>query len=86
MEVTGAETERSLKITVKDTGAGISPEQIALLLAENTESADGTDGEKGFGFGLALVKHLVKSLNGTFTIVSGENAGSQFEVVIPLGV
>ena len=86
LEVTGAETERSLKITVKDTGAGISPEQIALLLAENTESADGTDGEKGFGFGLALVKHLVKSLNGTFTIVSGENAGSQFEVVIPLGV
>jgi signal transduction histidine kinase len=78
-----SETENSLKITVADTGDGIDEEQIAILLADNTASAEGTGGEKGYGFGLALVKHLVKGLNGTFSITSEKNVGSKFEVCIP---
>lgn len=83
LDAGGYENNKTLKLTVKDTGAGLSKEQISILLADNTDSTDGTDGEKGYGFGLALVKHLVKGLNGTFNIVSQENAGAQFEVVIP---
>ena len=78
-----SETEKNLNITVKDTGTGITEEQVALLLADNTASTDGTEGEKGYGFGLTLVKHLVKGLNGQFNIISGENSGSQFIVTIP---
>ncbi len=80
------ENERKLRIAVKDEGAGISEEQIAQLLADNTESTDGTDGEKGYGFGLALVKHLVKALNGTFEIKSRPGEGSMFEVALPFSV
>ena len=86
IEITGTgEEQKKLKLVVKDSGTGITDEQIALLLADNTESQNGTDGETGFGFGLALVKHLVKGLNGTFNITSGVGSGSQFEVVIPSG-
>jgi len=85
MEVDETDNENKLKITVKDTGAGISKEQIRLLLADNTESTDGTEGEKGFGFGLALVKHLVKGMHGTFNIDSEVGKGSYFIVTIPYG-
>ena len=86
MDITESDTEHNLKITVKDTGAGISKKQIALLLADNAESTDGTEGEKGYGFGLALVKHLVKGMHGTFNIVSEEGLGSHFIVTIPYSV
>ncbi len=84
MAITGTEPERSLTINVKDTGAGITQKQIAILLSDNEESTDGTEGEKGYGFGLTLVKHLVKGLNGTFSIVSEEGKGSEFMVAVPL--
>ena len=84
MEIAGTETERKLLVTVKDTGAGITQEQIDMLLSGSDASTEGTDGEKGYGFGLALVKHLVKGLNGTFNIVSEEGKGSEFEVVVPI--
>lgn len=72
-----------LQVTISDTGKGIDPESIQKLLADNEESADGTDGETGYGFGLALVKHLVKGLGGTFTIESEIDKGSKFVVAIP---
>ncbi len=84
LEIAGNETGQKLLITVKDTGAGISKDQITTLLSDSDASTDGTDGEKGYGFGLTLVKHLVKGMNGTFNIVSKEGKGSEFEVVVPV--
>lgn len=83
LDVVQTETNNTLYITVRDTGAGISAEQIAALLSYNTASSDGTNGEKGYGFGLALVKHLLKGLNGTLKITSKLNEGTIFEVTIP---
>ncbi len=85
MEINNISNKLNLQITVKNTGEGISKEQIASLMADSEVSADGTEGEKGYGFGLTLVKHLVKGLNGTFNIVSEQNAGSEFIVGLPLG-
>ncbi|WP_205685647.1 sensor histidine kinase [Flavipsychrobacter stenotrophus] len=84
LEIAATETGQKLLITVKDTGAGISKDQIIALLSDSDASTDGTDGEKGYGFGLTLVKHLVKGMNGTFNIVSEEGKGSEFVVVLPV--
>lgn len=87
LEVQGAsEQEKTLHIIVKDTGAGITKADIDKLLNDNSESTEGTEGETGYGFGLTLVKHLVKGLNGTFNIISEENNGSQFQVAIPFSL
>ncbi len=84
LNTTKNDTENTLQITVSDTGQGIKQAQIELLLSDNTDSSDGTDGEKGYGFGLALVKHLVKGLNGTLNIVSTHHQGSKFIVSMPI--
>ncbi len=81
-----SEKDPIFRLVVADTGTGITSDRIAELLADNSESTNGTEGENGFGFGLTLVKHLVKGLKGTFDILSGQGVGSKFIVNIPYKV
>jgi signal transduction histidine kinase len=48
----------------------------------STASQKGTEGEKGYGFGLQLIKHLISGLNGKLNISSVPGEGSVFEVII----
>lgn len=76
-------TNNLLKIRVQDTGVGIDERKISLIMQGNACSSSGTDGEKGNGFGLAMVKQLVDSLNGTYNIHSEIEKGTLIEVNIP---
>lgn len=75
--------ELALNIAVTDTGVGISEKTIANILNGTTQSSAGTEGEKGYGFGLTMVKHLVDGLQGEIEISSIEGQGTKFEVKIP---
>lgn len=75
--------KKVLKIAVKDTGEGLDAARIQALLGDNTTSTQGTGGEKGYGFGLELVKHLIKNLQGTFNIESAPGQGATFLVSLP---
>jgi signal transduction histidine kinase len=72
-----------LQIQVKDNGVGIDEKGIEKILKGNSASSSGTTGEAGFGFGLALVKHLIETLKGTINIHSKPGEGSVFEVRLP---
>lgn len=74
--------KKILKLTVKDTGDGMDTARVQNLLGDDKTSTTGTAGEKGYGFGLELVKHLIKGLNGSFNINSQPGQGSTFEVVV----
>ena len=73
----------ALSIAVTDTGIGISDKTIATILEGGIKSSDGTDGEKGYGFGLTMIKHLIDGLNGNMEITSIEGQGTRFEVRLP---
>lgn len=75
--------ENLLHITVSDSGIGITPERVEQLLAGSAESTVGTGEEKGYGFGLPLVKHLVEKLGGNLSIDSAPGRGTVFFVSIP---
>jgi len=72
-----------LRIKVTDTGVGLDKDAIKTILSGNATSTEGTGGEQGYGFGLALVKHLVGTLKGALNIYSESNQGATFEVSIP---
>jgi len=72
-----------LRISVSDSGVGMSEEAIEKIIEGTASSTDGTEGEHGYGFGLALVKHLISSLNGTMNIISKPGEGATFEVNLP---
>lgn len=74
-----------LIVSVKDNGLGISSERIREILSDKTNSSQGTMGEKGYGLGLSLVKHLVDSHNGQIKIKSEMGLYSLFLVRLPVG-
>ncbi|RDW74074.1 hypothetical protein BP5796_07516 [Coleophoma crateriformis] len=72
----------TLRITVTDTGIGISDEFLRhrLYSAFSQESSFSS----GTGLGLSIVKNIVQSLNGTVSVRSQIDQGTQVTVAIPL--
>jgi len=83
LEIEFSDQEKILKIEVSDTGVGIIPQEIDNILSGKIVTTSGTSGEKGYGFGLNLVVHLVEMLKGQLTINSIPGKGSTFSVLLP---
>ncbi|BFG70953.1 GAF domain-containing sensor histidine kinase [Sediminibacterium sp. KACHI17] len=75
---------KKLSIKVTDTGSGMDQDTIHQILYGEQESTEGTSGEKGYGFGLMLVKHLIIKLNGSLNIESEPNKGTTFSIELPI--
>ncbi|MDQ7948794.1 MAG: GAF domain-containing sensor histidine kinase [Pedobacter sp.] len=82
LELSEQEWGKQLKIQVVDTGCGMGQDAISSILKGKSASSDGTHGEKGYGFGLAIVKNLVELLKGKLEIYSEIGKGSTFEVIL----
>ena len=72
-------------VSVKDTGIGISQEDMQRLFKqyERTEKAEVKEIE-GFGLGLAISQRLANLLEGNVTVVSELGKGSTFTLEVPL--
>nr|WP_199076939.1 GAF domain-containing sensor histidine kinase [Pedobacter sp. ASV19] len=83
MSLIEQQDQHLLDLKISDTGAGISEEALKHLELGSNSSTNGTCGEKGYGFGLELVKHLVKGLGGTMEIYNEIGSGACFNIKIP---
>ena len=73
-----------LKITVSDTGIGISEENIKKLFRPDILYRQlGTNNEKGTGLGLILCKEFIDKLNGEIWVESEPHKGSRFNFTLP---
>ena len=75
----------SLRLSVRDTGIGISPENLARIFEPFAQSS-GTPGQlvDGTGLGLALVKRIVEAHNSRVEVDSQLGRGSTFAFELPL--
>ena len=73
-----------LRISISDTGNGLSDEQLQRLFKpfERLESA--YQGIEGTGIGLALSKILIEGMNGTIGVNSTPGLGSNFWFELPI--
>ena len=86
IEVALLETEGQVELSVRDTGAGIAPEDQSRVF-ERFHRVEGARARthEGTGIGLALASELVKLHGGTVRLSSVLGRGSTFTVAIPLG-
>ncbi|WP_295773526.1 tetratricopeptide repeat-containing sensor histidine kinase [uncultured Mucilaginibacter sp.] len=84
IEVYSNVTDTETCVTVKDSGIGISPDVINRINGENYYTTKGTQNEEGSGFGLMLIRDLLKKHNGTLKIASEPGKGSAFTISFPI--
>ena len=77
----GASERHYVRLNVRDTGMGISPEAMEKVFDPyfTTKSPD-----KGTGLGLAIVHRIVQSHNGVIRISSKPDEGTDIEILFPM--
>ncbi len=80
------DNEGVVEIKVKDTGIGISEEELPKLFDRFYQvDSSQTREHEGTGIGLALTKELVELHRGTISVDSKLNEGTKFTIELPLG-
>jgi two-component system NtrC family sensor kinase len=72
--------EACVKIMLKDTGCGISQENLPKIF----EPFYTTKEQKGTGLGLAVAWGIIDKHGGTISVQSEEGKGSQFTIMLPI--
>jgi signal transduction histidine kinase len=75
-----------LVIAVTDRGLGIAREEQAKIFEKFYRvGRSDTQGRRGSGVGLALVRHIAEAHGGDVTVASAPGEGSRFSLRLPLG-
>ena len=83
IQIMVAQVEQDLVIKVKDSGRGISAEDLPNIFDRYFQTQSKSI-EGGTGIGLALTKELVELMNGEISVKSKLGEGTEFEVRLPI--
>ena len=76
---------RQLSISVKDTGYGMTPNELQTVFNAFTR-LPGAQGKEGVGLGLTITREIVTLLGGEINVQSAKGKGSTFTVSLPVKV
>jgi nitrogen fixation/metabolism regulation signal transduction histidine kinase len=79
LTVSAVRAKEVARISVSDTGAGLTPEECERLFTPYY-----TTKQHGTGLGLAIVQSVVADHNGTIAVESVEGGGARFVIGLPL--
>ena len=84
IDVTAKRTDGHLSITIRDSGIGMDGEQIRDLFVKFSPSRrTGTEGEKGIGLGMTIIKQFVDLHQGSISVNSGVDEGTSITITVP---
>ena len=76
---------RQLSIIVKDTGCGMTPDELQTVFNAFTR-LPGAQGKEGVGLGLTITREIVTLLGGNIRVQSTKGKGSTFTVSLPVKI
>jgi len=87
VELTVSPVDHSVQMEVRDTGAGIPPEQLPRIFDKffqaDNQGAARASAQSGSGLGLAIAREIVEAHHGTITGESALGVGTTFTIVLP---
>ncbi len=75
-----------LRMSVQDTGVGISAKDTTRIFAPFVQAEEGQKQESGVGLGLAITRELARLMGGDIEVDSQPGRGSQFRFTVKLPV
>jgi signal transduction histidine kinase len=72
-------SESEIRISICDTGTGISPENLKKIFEPYFTTKD-----SGTGLGLTLVYKIIREHHGDISVDSREGEGTDFEIILPV--
>src|SRR3954463_7159237 len=73
-----ATTPERIRVSVKDTGAGLSPDELAQLFQPFNRLGQEGGGQEGTGIGLVVARQLIELMGGVIGVESAVGSGSVF--------
>jgi CheY-like chemotaxis protein len=73
-----------MRVSVRDTGAGLPPEKLAQLFRPFSRVGQDTSAEAGAGIGLVVTKRLIELMGGAIGVTSTIGEGSVFWIELPV--
>ena len=83
VSVSAGRVDGEIRVSVRDTGPGIPPEDQERIFEEFQQAEAGKEQREGTGLGLALSKRLVELHNGRIWVESIPGSGSTFTFTLP---
>jgi signal transduction histidine kinase len=85
VRVRAERTDRHLRLSVQDEGAGVAPEFVPDLFERFTRSAVSRTIAGGTGLGLAIARSYARAHGGELSYEDVEPHGACFRLVLPMG-
>lgn len=79
MEISARQDAKNLRVSVKDSGSGIAPENLVKLFQPLF-----TTKARSIGLGLVVVQNLTKANGGNIEVQSELGKGTVFDVTFPI--
>ncbi|GAB5410879.1 MAG: two-component regulator propeller domain-containing protein [Balneolaceae bacterium] len=86
IEISINEREQLFEVLIKDSGIGISKEELPFIFDPYFQGNSSISKAEGTGIGLALVNGLVKNLYGMITVNSELGKWTEFKITLKKGV
>jgi CheY-like chemotaxis protein len=80
VEVKCSSSAERLTVCIKDTGQGLSPNQLVQLFQPFNRLGQENGKEEGTGIGLVVTKQLIELMGGTISVTSTVGIGSEFTI------
>lgn len=79
-----ADNEKQTSICISDNGKGMSEQEQSNLFSRYYRGTNTKEKPEGSGLGLAIAKQIITLHNGSITVKSKLNEGTQFTAILPL--
>jgi len=77
--------DNEVSITVRDSGAGIPPEQLPHIFEKFYQANNqAQSSSRGTGLGLAIAREIVEAHGGTISVASSQGVGTTFTITLPV--